>query len=207
MKLERLTLKLLAENCYIYHNEENCVVFDPGSDFEHIKDYIVSRNLQVSYILLTHCHFDHVGAASDLKDFFNTKILCHKDDLATLKMTNKSAEYYGLEPVKVPEIDSFVNDNDIIDFCGTPIKVIHTPGHSTGSVCYYIENDNILISGDTLFLESIGRTDFPTGSYDDIIKSIEEKLYSLPDNTVVYPGHGFHTTIEHEKKANPFVQG
>lgn len=207
MKLERLTLKLLSENCYIYHNEENCVLFDPGSDYEHIKEYILSKNLKLSYILLTHCHFDHVGAAADLKEFFNAKIMCHKEDLTTLKLANKSATYYGLEPVKIPEIDEFLEDNKVIDFFGSPIKVIHTPGHSTGSVCFYIQQDNILISGDTLFLESIGRTDFPTGSFEDIIDSIENKLYTLPDDTVVYPGHGFHTTIGYEKKSNPFVQG
>lgn len=207
MKLERLTLKLLSENCYIYHNEENCVVFDPGSDYEHIKEYILSKNLKLSYILLTHCHFDHVGAAADLKEFFYAKIMCHKEDLTTLKLANKSATYYGLEPVKIPEIDEFLEDNKVIDFFGSPIKVIHTPGHSTGSVCFYIQQDNILISGDTLFLESIGRTDFPTGSFEDIIDSIENKLYTLPDDTVVYPGHGFHTTIGYEKKSNPFVQG
>ena len=154
MKLERLTLRLLSENCYIYHNENTCVIFDPGSDYERIKEFILSKKLTVSFILLTHCHFDHVGAASDLKDFFKTKILCHKEDLYNLESANNSAKYYGLEPVKIPEIDAFVSDNEVIEFEGASIKVIHTPGHSTGSVCYYIEQDNILISGDTLFLES-----------------------------------------------------
>lgn len=205
MKLERLTLRLLSENCYIYHNENTCVIFDPGSDYERIKEFILLKKLTVSFILLTHCHFDHVGAASDLKDFFKTKILCHKEDLYNLESANNSAKYYGLEPVKIPEIDAFVSDNEVIEFEGASIKVIHTPGHSTGSVCYYIEQDNILISGDTLFLESIGRTDFPTGSYEDIESSIRNKLYILPDDTVVYPGHGFHTTIKHEKLCNPFI--
>ena len=122
MQIERLTLKLLAENCYIYHNEKECIVFDPGSD---------------------------------------AKVMCHKDDLLMLKAANESAASYGLMPVKIPEIDEFFNDNDIISFNNIELKVIHTPGHSAGSVCFYAEEDKFLISGDTLFFESVGRTDFP----------------------------------------------
>ena len=136
MQIERLTLKLLAENCYIYHNEKECIIFDPGSDYEYIKSYIENKNLSVKMILLTHCHFDHVGAVSDLKDYFNVKVLCHKDDLLMLKSANKSAANYGLMPVKIPEIDEFFNDNDIINFNEIEIKVIHTPGHSASSVCF-----------------------------------------------------------------------
>ncbi len=112
MQIERLTLKLLAENCYIYHNEKECILFDPGSDYEHIKAYIENKKLSVKMILLTHCHFDHVGAVSDLKEYYNAKVLCHKDDLLLLKSANKSAASYGLMPVKIPEIDEFFNDND-----------------------------------------------------------------------------------------------
>ena len=182
MQIERLTLKLLAENCYIYHNEKECIIFDPGSDYEYIKSYIENKNLSVKMILLTHCHFDHVGAVSDLKDYFNAKVMCHKDDLLMLKSANKSAANYGLMPVKIPEIDEFFNDNDIINFNEIEIKVIHTPGHSAGSVCFYVKDDGFLISGDTLFLESVGRTDFPSGSHDDLEKSIRTKLYILPDD-------------------------
>ncbi len=205
MQIERLTLKLLAENCYIYHNEKECIVFDPGSDYEYIKAYLEKKNLSVKMILLTHCHFDHVGAVSDLKECFNAKVMCHKDDLIMLKAANKSAASYGLMPVKIPEIDEFFNDNDIISFNDAKLKVIHTPGHSAGSVCFYEEQDKILISGDTLFLESVGRTDFPSGSQAELENSIRNKLYALPDDTMVLPGHGFHTTIKHEKEYNPFV--
>lgn len=205
MQIERLTLKLLAENCYIYHNDKECIVFDPGSDFEYIKSYIEKKNLLVNQILLTHCHFDHVGAVSDLKDYFNTIVMCHKDDIEMLNSANKSAANYGLMPVKIPEIDGFLNDNDIISFNNADIKVIHTPGHSAGSVCFYVEEDKFLVSGDTLFLESVGRTDFPSGSQSDLENSILNKLYILPDDTMVLPGHGFHTTIKHEKEYNPFV--
>ncbi len=204
MQIERLTLKLLAENCYIYHNEKECIIFDPGSDYEYIKSYINKKNLLVKLILLTHCHFDHVGAVCDLQEYFNTKVMCHKDDLVLLQSANQSATSYGLMPVKIPNIDAFFNDNDIITFNDTNIKVIHTPGHSSGSVCFYVEEDKFLISGDTLFLESIGRTDFPSGSQKDIEQSIK-KLYTLPDDTMVLPGHGFHTTIKHEKEYNPFI--
>lgn len=205
MQIERLTLKLLAENCYIYHNEKECIVFDPGSDFDYIKSYIEKKNLSVNKILLTHCHFDHVGAVSDLKDYFNTKVFCHKDDIEMLNAANKSAANYGLMPVKIPEIDGFLKDNEIISFNNTDIRVIHTPGHSAGSVCFYSAEDKFLVSGDTLFLESVGRTDFPSGSQSDLENSILNKLYILPDDTMVLPGHGFHTTIKHEKEYNPFI--
>lgn len=205
MQIERLTLKLLAENCYIYHDEKECILFDPGSDFEYIKSYIENKNLSVKMILLTHCHFDHVGAVSDLKDFFHAKVMCHKDDLAMLQSANSSATRYGLMPVKIPKIDEFISDNDTLNFHNVEIKVIHTPGHSAGSVCFYVEDDKFLISGDTLFLESTGRTDFPSGSQSDLENSIRSKLYILPDDTIVLPGHGFQTTIKHEKMHNPFI--
>ncbi len=205
MEMERLTLKLLSENCYIYHNDKECILFDPGSDFEYIKSYLEKKNLSVKLILLTHCHFDHVGAVSDLKDYFNAKVMCHKNEEVILKAVNDSTSFYGVMPVKIPEIDKFIEDNDVIDFNNIKIKVLHTPGHSAGSVCFYIEEDNFLVSGDTLFLESVGRTDFPTGSYEDLENSILNKLYILLDDVMVLPGHGFHTTIKHEKPYNPFM--
>ncbi len=205
MEIERLTLKLLGENCYIYHNESECVVFDPGSDYDYIKKYIESKNLTVKMILLTHCHFDHVGAVYDLQKCFNAKTMCHKEDILVLQSANESATYYGLMPVKIPLIDDYIDDNDIIYFNNALIKVIHTPGHSAGSVCFYVEKDNFLISGDTLFLESVGRTDFPTGSQEELENSILKKLYILPEDTLVLPGHGFHTTIKHEINYNPHI--
>ncbi len=207
MNLERLTLKLLAENCYIYYNDKECVIFDPGSDFTYIDSFLTSKKIKVNLILLTHCHFDHIGAVYELKEKYKAKVMCHKDDLRNLETANKSMNYYGLGQIKIPEIDKYITDNELIPFYDVSIKVIYTPGHSTGSVCYYIKDENILISGDTLFLESIGRTDFPGGSYENIVDSIRNKLYQLPNNTVVFPGHGFQTTIEHEKEYNPFVQG
>lgn len=207
MKLERLTLRLLSENCYIYYNNGECIIFDPGSDFEYIKAYIDKHNLKVNSILLTHCHFDHIGAVSQLKKHYNTKVMCHQEDLMNLNTANRSMEYYGLGSIEIPEIDKFVIDNELIPFQDTVIKVIHTPGHTKGSVCYYMEQDKYLISGDTLFLESVGRTDFPGGSHEELMDSIQNKIYTLPNDVTVFPGHGFHTTIEHEKENNPFVQG
>ncbi len=206
MKIERLTLRLLSENCYVYYNDKECILFDPGSDYEYINSFLESKGLNVSLILLTHCHFDHIGAVSDLKSKYNAKVLCHKDDLRNLETANRSMDYYGLGQIKIPEIDKYVIDNEIIPFGDVSIKVIHTPGHSAGSVCYYIEQDKILVSGDTLFLESVGRTDFPGGSQDDLVDSIINKLYVLPNDTTVFPGHGFHTTIGHEKEYNPYIQ-
>lgn len=206
MFLDRLVLKPIAENCYIYHDGKDCILFDPGSEYDIIKKFLENNNLSVKKILLTHCHFDHVGAVYGIQKDYNSETICCKNDIPLLDNLKEMTVMFNVMNVEKPEIDSFVNDGDIIEFNGVEIKVISTPGHTAGSVCYYIEHDKILVSGDTLFLESIGRTDFPTGSYEAIEKSIKEKLYRLPDDTLVYPGHGFHTTIGHEKMNNPFIR-
>lgn len=206
MFLDRLVLKPIAENCYIYHDGKDCILFDPGSEYDVIKRYLEKNNLTVKKILLTHCHFDHVGAVAGVKKDYKPELICCIDDTPLLENVSEMASMFNVADVEKPEIDKFVKDGDVIEFNGVDIKVISTPGHTAGSVCYYIESDKILISGDTLFLESIGRTDFPTGSYEDIEKSIKEKLYILPEDTLVYPGHGFHTTIGHEKMNNPFIR-
>lgn len=202
MKLERLTLQLLSENCYLYHNGKECAVFDPGSDSKGIINVMNEKGLKASVILLTHCHFDHIGAVSGLAEYFNAPVMCHEAD--NVFLNDDFANAYGIT-VNIPKIDKYFTDNEIVDFFGDEIKVIHTPGHTPGSVCFYMQRDNIIISGDTLFLESIGRTDLPYGNFDDIKKSVKNKLYSLPDDVTVYPGHGFHTSIGHEKKFNPFI--
>ena len=206
MELNRLTLSVFSENCYFYHDDKDCVVFDPGSDFEYIKDFLNSKGLKVKYILLTHTHFDHAGAVVDLQNYSNCEVMCTEKDLLMMDDMNELAPMFGTNPIKIPTIDRFLEDNDEIDFNGVKIKVITTPGHTAGGVCFYIEQDGILISGDTLFLESVGRSDFPTGNMDELSDSIKNKLYSLPDNTLVYPGHGLHTTIGYEKVSNPFVR-
>lgn len=207
MELDRLTLSLFTENCYFYHNNEECVIFDPGSDFEYIRDFLTSKGLKVRYILLTHTHFDHAGAVVDLQNHYQCEVMCTEQDFIMIEDMNELADMFGTNPIKVPVVHKFLKDNDEIDFNGSIIKVIATPGHTAGGVCFYMKDDNLLISGDTLFLESVGRSDLPTGNMDQLSHSIKNKLYTLPDNVVVCPGHGHKTTIGYEKENNPFVRG
>lgn len=207
MVLERLVQSVLAENCYIYHNEKEALLFDPGSDFEAIRDHILNNKLQLKAILLTHLHFDHVGAVRKLTKEFSCEVLASKLDLAFIEGTGGYAEAYGLDTISEEDITKDIKDGDIIEVIAeAPIKAIHTPGHTKGGFCFYLENDNALISGDTLFQSSVGRTDFPGGSIEELEKSIKEKLFLLPDSTAVFPGHAFSTTIGEEKRENPFIR-
>lgn len=206
MKLERLIQSVLAENCYIYHNEKEAAVFDPGSDFDEIVAYLENNSLSLKYILLTHLHFDHVASVAKLRKKYNCEVLANKADLMNIG-PSEYATLYGVDTISKEDITGFLNDNEIIEFADSKICIIFTPGHTKGGVCFYIESENILISGDTLFQSSIGRTDFPGGSFEEIEASIKNRLFTLPDETAVYPGHGFSTTIAAEKRENPYING
>lgn len=202
MKFHRFSLGELVTNAYILFNEEDgkAVLFDAPAEPEKILDYLKKYNLSLEYIFLTHAHFDHILALEQLKKKTGAKVVLHELEE---KYLNDSS--LNLSNVELPHLsaDNLVADGDVIDFCGTNIKVIHTPGHTIGGVCYLF--DETLISGDTLFLKSIGRFDFPLGSFEEEIKSIKDKLMVLPDTTKVYPGHGFSTTIGRERKENPYL--
>lgn len=206
MRLESIVIPPIMENCYILHDDKNAIVFDPGGDFESIKEFVDGKSLKVSAIMLTHGHFDHIGAAEKLKQHTSAPIYAHAGDMELIANGSDHAARFGVSPFDIPIIDKFVENDEKISFGFVEIKVIHTPGHSEGSVCYYIEKDKLLISGDTLFAESVGRTDLPGGDFETIEKSIKERLYTMPENTIVYPGHGYRTTIVHEKKFNPIVK-
>ena len=160
--------------------------------------------MNLKYILITHGHFDHVYCVSEMKEKFPiAQVLIHKDDMELLKQVPAQCEMMGLEGIKVPCIDGLMDENSHnLTLGDKEIKVIHTKGHSKGGVCYLI--DNTLFSGDTLFKDSIGRCDLYGGSFDEIGKSIKEKLFVLDENTLVYPGHGDETSIGYEKKYNPY---
>ncbi len=202
MKFHRFSLGELATNAYILFNEEDgkAVLFDAPAEPEKILNYLEKYNLSLEYIFLTHAHFDHILALEQLKKKTGAKVVIHELEE---KYLNDSS--LNLSNVELPHLsaDNLVADGDVIDFCGTNIKVIHTPGHTIGGVCYLF--DETLISGDTLFLKSIGRFDFPLGSFEEEIRSIKDKLMVLPDTTKVYPGHGFSTTIGRERKENPYL--
>lgn len=206
MKLEVFTIPPLMENCYILHNNRDALIFDPGGDFNIIRKFLDDSKLTVVAILLTHGHFDHIGAAAGLQEYTYAPVYAHPGDDDYIKNCAEHAVYFGAPSCRAPKVDKHIKDGDKIIFNCAEVKVLHTPGHSLGSVCYYIENEGLLISGDTLFCDSVGRTDLPGGDFETLAVSIREKIYRLPPKTLVYPGHGFGTTIGHEKEFNPLVK-
>lgn len=203
-KIIRLTVGPLQENCYIVYNKENeCVIIDPGYESQRIIDTIEKEELKPLYILLTHGHIDHIGAVKDLKDKYGISVYIHNKDKDMLEKPNKnSASLYGMS-VNGAKADYFVKEGNDIKFSDDSFKVIETPGHTGGGVCYKL--DNILFSGDTLFLGSIGRYDFPESSGLDLMNSLK-KLTLLDKNTIVLPGHGPETSIEYELNYNPYLK-
>ena len=188
-------------NCYIIADEEKqeAMVIDPAGDVDKIKAMLDILGAKLKYIYLTHCHGDHIGGVEELRKRTTAKVLIHRIDSEGLNNKEISlTEYIGMEDILL-EADSRVDDNDLLHIGDIEFKVIHTPGHTKGSSCIYSEKHNMLFSGDTLFRGTWGRTDLPTSSFEDIINSITKKLMLLPDETIVYPGHGKSTMISEEK--------
>ncbi len=192
-------------NCYILGCEttKTAALIDPGGDADKLLMALAEASLEVKYLINTHGHFDHVGGNSRMKDVTGAKIACHPDDEPMLLELSRSAARYGLSAEDSPPADIFLKDGDDITFGDITLKVIATPGHSLGGICLYTPGH--LFAGDTLFMGSIGRTDLPGGDYDTLIASIKNKLLVLPEDTVVYPGHGPETSIGYEKRMNPFL--
>lgn len=204
MKIITIDKNDLGENIYIYHDENNGIIVDPGACFEEIKQCISQNNISISAILLTHGHFDHIMAASEVRTLTGAPIYCHREEKYMLEnsevnLSIKIGENTTLTP------DKLVEDGQTLNFNGIALKVIHTPGHTTGGICFYDEKNANLFTGDTLFRESIGRTDLPMGNHEELISCIKNKLFTLPDDVTVYPGHGKTSTIKHEKEFNPFI--
>jgi len=196
----------LMANCIIVGCPETkkAVVIDPGDDVDRILVALSDEQLTVSKILNTHGHFDHVGGNQRLKEVTGAPIYIHTDDAPMLAHVSSSAAAFGMRVNNSPEADETLNDGDIIKFGNLELKVLHTPGHSPGGVSFYAPG--VVFVGDTLFAGSIGRTDFPGGSYNQLIASVKEKLFTLDEKTIVYTGHGPETTIGEEKRTNPFFQ-
>ncbi|MBQ4109316.1 MAG: MBL fold metallo-hydrolase [Clostridia bacterium] len=207
MKIVCISVGELQSNSYILYDEvyKEAIIFDCGDEPEKISDYIEKHNLNLKYIILTHGHFDHIMAASELKlKYPDAKLGIHADEEKFLSDKTLSLSDFVPYSVKIPAADFTFENNDKITTGTNTFTVIHTPGHTLGSCCFLCED--ILISGDTLFKQSIGRCDFPTGSMPKIENSIVNILYKLNDNTKVYPGHGEPTTIGYEKKNNCFFR-
>jgi len=208
MLLENLVVGPIAANCYILGDKtsKEGAVVDPGDDAGQILHAVKKSGFVIKYIIITHGHFDHIGAMAELKKQLNADFLMHKSDLPFVQRSKSSALNWGITIEQVPDPDRYVEDGDILKLGSLELKILHTPGHSPGGLCIYIEKENILLSGDTLFRFSVGRTDFDGGSMKELVKSIKQKLFTLPDSTIVYSGHGEPTTIGDEKAQNMFVR-
>ena len=197
----------LMTNCYLYIDDgtRRAVVIDPADDGEAIDDFIKNNKLELGMVINTHCHFDHVGANAYFCEKYSVPLAVGEKDVDCLKRAHAEAKLFQVSIPASPDPDVLLRENDFVNVGDSRFKVIFTPGHTTGSICLYEENEKILFSGDTLFFESVGRWDLPGGDYSALMRSLE-KLFILPDDTVVYPGHGDPTTIGHEKKYNPFLK-
>lgn len=206
MKILDRVVGPIQTNCYFMVNEANneCVIVDPGAQASTITAIIKKNEYKPQGILLTHGHFDHIGAVEELKNEFNIKVYAGEDeaDVISSSSLNLSVDF-GVGCIT--KADVLLRDNQEFELAGIKIKVIFTPGHTKGSVCYYVPAENALFSGDTLFCQSVGRTDFVTGSHGQIVRSLRDRLFTLPDETRVYPGHGEFTQIDFEKENNPYA--
>ena len=210
LNIKSFTFGPFQENMFVLHDaNDECVIIDPGcyTNAEQVilKNYIEKEGLKPVLLLNTHCHVDHVAGNRFVHDTYGLLPVIHKADLIVLENQQRVCDTYGLNCDPSPMPDKYIEDGDIISFGKTKLKVFYTPGHAPGHVVFYNEENKFVINGDVLFSGSIGRTDLPLCSYDDLEHSIRTKLYTLPNDTVVYCGHGPSTTIGHEKKNNPFI--
>jgi len=204
MIIKKLVTGPLQENCFIVgdKNTKQAIVIDPGDEPDRILDEIKDSGLEAGAVILTHAHFDHIGAAGDIKKATGAKILMHKDDVESYALAKEQAAFWGFDMDDLPEPDGFVEEGQEIKAGGLSFRVMHTPGHSKGGICLY--GEGVIFTGDTIFQGSVGRTDFPGGSVEELKKSFK-RLLGLPDDTKVFSGHGPETTIGREKKENFFV--
>jgi hydroxyacylglutathione hydrolase len=207
---EIIPVGMLQCNCSIVGDEATgeAVVIDPGDDIERVQEVLARHKLKVRYIIATHAHIDHVGGLEKLKRATGAEVLMHEEDLPLYQNLAVQAAWLGVEPPSMVEVDQFLREGDALRWGSLALEVLHTPGHSPGSLSLHLPGDHRRIfSGDTLFQSSIGRTDLWGGSYREILRSIRSRLLPFPDETPVYPGHGPATTIGEEREHNPFLRG
>jgi hydroxyacylglutathione hydrolase len=209
MKWERIPLGPLQTNAYILsHSNGTCIIFDPGSEGSELVNYIEKQGLTPLAILLTHAHFDHIGAVDDVRNKWNVPVYIHQNEQDWLGNPLLNGSYYFMgEEVRVKEAQHVLTHEQKLEIGEFILQVLETPGHSPGSVSYYCEEIEAVFSGDALFAGSIGRTDLPGGNHAQLLKSIHDKLLVLPEETIVLSGHGPETTIGAEMDTNPFLHG
>lgn len=205
LKVEMIPTGMLAENCYIVYAEttKNAFIIDPGDEGEKIARFIEQNKLTPKFIINTHGHFDHIGAVEYLKEKYQIPFYLHKADVELVK---NHETLFGMpeEEVSVENIEMLLEGEEIFEFEEESIQVIATPGHTRGGICLYLAKSDVLFTGDTLFMGTIGRTDLKGGNYSELILSVNERLKEIPDTTVVYPGHGDKTTMGYERRYNQY---
>lgn len=207
MKIEKYVVGMIGTNCYLVINEEtkDTVMVDPGAYPTKLKNAVKEQGLKLKAVLLTHAHFDHIMGLSDVMEDIKIPVYVEEADLLMM-MDGESNLSSGYMRGGYQFADAVpVRDGQQLQIAGFQFRVIHTPGHTPGGCCYYMEQEDVLFSGDTLFRTSVGRSDFPGGSASALVRSVKEKLLILPEETHVYPGHMEETTIGYEKRHNPFV--
>jgi hydroxyacylglutathione hydrolase len=211
LKIESFTFNPFSENTYVlYDDTKECVVIDPGcsnkTEQQELQDFIKTNELKVVRLLNTHCHIDHVLGNKFVADTYGVPLEIHEDDLPVLRSVPTYSAAYGFPQYQEVLPEKFLKEGEDVAFGNTKLQVLFTPGHAPGHVVFYHPESQNLIGGDVLFQRSIGRTDLPGGDYDTLIQSIKTKLFTLPEEVTVHPGHGPSTTIGEEKASNPFLR-
>ncbi|HYI79042.1 MAG TPA: MBL fold metallo-hydrolase [Chryseolinea sp.] len=207
--IQSFVFNAFQENTYIISDDtKECAIVDPGCYEEHEKkelsDYILENQLSVKMLLNTHCHIDHILGNEFVKQKYGSKLYLHKTEVFVLNAQKILAAHYGFNLYQPAAPDNYLNEGDSIEFGTQKFSVLFVPGHSPGHIAFYSEKEKVVLAGDVLFLNSVGRTDLPGGNHNTLIDSIHKKLFTLPDDVTVYPGHGNETTIGVEKRTNPF---
>ena len=209
MKVDRLVLGEFENNCYIARSSDtasDCLIIDTGLDVLPLLKFLEHGKLTPVAVILTHGHIDHIAGVDILREKYpSIQVYIHKLDAGMLTDKTSNLSLMAGNPFTARKADYFLDEGQEIEKAGIKLRIIHTPGHTPGGICLYAEKDNIIFVGDTLFAGSIGRTDFPNGDMRQLVEGIKHKLFKLPEDTIVYPGHGPETTIGREKADNPFL--
>ncbi len=211
LKVKTLVFNSFQVNCHIIYSQQGeCILVDPScyepKECEQLVTFLAGNNLKPILAINTHCHIDHILGNSFVSEKYKIKVKAHERDMFYIDSAVEYGNMFGISLKTSPKIDEFVNDNDTIVIENEQLTILHTPGHTPGGISIYNKEGNFVLTGDTLFQANVGRTDLPGGNFNALSRSIKEKLYSLPDGTIVYCGHGIPTTIGFEAKNNPFVK-